>query len=95
MKTFKEFAEACWNGYTQVGLKKKGGKMVPNCVPVDELSMNSQQKVTQMNIYWKDLDRMASDERKKKNMKSRFGIKNIKLDKKGNILSFESKELEK
>jgi hypothetical protein len=26
MKTFKEFAEACWNGYKQVGLKKKGGK---------------------------------------------------------------------
>ena len=25
--------EACWDGYTQVGMKKKGGKMVPNCVP--------------------------------------------------------------
>jgi hypothetical protein len=59
---------------------------------IDELSMTSQQKVQQMNYYWKDLDRMASDERKKKNMKSRFGIKNIKLDKKGNILSFESLE---
>ena len=35
---------------------------------------------------------MASDERKKKNMETRFGIKNIKLDKKGNILSFESVE---
>lgn len=26
----------CWKGYKQVGGKKKGGKMVPNCVPVDE-----------------------------------------------------------
>jgi hypothetical protein len=26
----------CWDGYKQVGMKKKGGKMVPNCVPVDE-----------------------------------------------------------
>lgn len=25
--------EACWTGYTQKGLKKKGDHMVPNCVP--------------------------------------------------------------
>ena len=25
--------EACWKGYKQVGQKKKGDKMVPNCVP--------------------------------------------------------------
>jgi hypothetical protein len=60
--------------------------------PVDEREMSTSQKVTQMNYYWKDLDHMASDERKKKNMQTRFGIKNIKLDKKGNILSFESVE---
>lgn len=23
----------CWDGYVQKGTKKKGGKMVPNCVP--------------------------------------------------------------
>jgi len=28
--------EACWSGYTQKGLKKKGKRMVPNCVPVNE-----------------------------------------------------------
>jgi hypothetical protein len=28
--------EKCWVGYTQKGLKKKGNKMVPNCVPVQE-----------------------------------------------------------
>jgi len=26
----------CWTGYKQVGMKKKGGKMVPNCVSVSE-----------------------------------------------------------
>ena len=26
----------CWDGYVQVGMKEKNGKMVPNCVPVDE-----------------------------------------------------------
>ncbi len=25
----------CWEGYVQVGMKKKNGKMVPNCVPKD------------------------------------------------------------
>ena len=23
----------CWDGYVQVGMKMKGGKKVPNCVP--------------------------------------------------------------
>ena len=37
--------EAGWQGYKEVGMKKKGNKMVPNCVPegkakVDELSLS-------------------------------------------------------
>jgi hypothetical protein len=28
--------EACWKGYKQIGMKKKGGKTVPNCVPKNE-----------------------------------------------------------
>ena len=28
--------EACWDGYKAEGMKKKGNKMVPNCVPVEE-----------------------------------------------------------
>lgn len=24
----------CWKGYTAVGMKTKGGRKVPNCVPV-------------------------------------------------------------
>ena len=35
--SFNEFLSEkkgpCWPGYKQVGLKKKGGKTVPNCVP--------------------------------------------------------------
>mgnify|MGYP000728061231 CR=1 FL=1 len=29
----KELSDACWTGYKQVGMKKKGNKQVPNCVP--------------------------------------------------------------
>ena len=32
----EEGLEECWSGYTQKGMKKKGDKMVPNCVPVNE-----------------------------------------------------------
>ena len=28
--------EACWDGYAQKGMKKKGDRMVPNCVRVSE-----------------------------------------------------------
>jgi len=28
----------CWDGYKQVGMKEKDGKMVPNCVPDNEAS---------------------------------------------------------
>ena len=36
MKTLKDFIQEqkpCWKGYQQIGMKKKGGKEVPNCVP--------------------------------------------------------------
>jgi len=26
----------CWKGYEMIGMKKKGGKQVPNCVPISE-----------------------------------------------------------
>ena len=32
----EQFDEACWVGYTQKGLKKKGNRMVPNCVPEEK-----------------------------------------------------------
>lgn len=37
--------EACWKGYKQVGGKKKGGKMVPNCVPINEIPMADLKKI--------------------------------------------------
>ena len=32
-ESFQQVQEKCWVGYKQVGMKKKGKKMVPNCVP--------------------------------------------------------------
>ena len=36
--------EACWKGFKQVGMKKKNGKTVPNCVP-EEMSVEDAKKV--------------------------------------------------
>ena len=47
-KMFGEFKknlhDACWTGYKQVGMKNKGGKQVPNCVP-ESMSMEDAMKV--------------------------------------------------
>jgi hypothetical protein len=29
----KKMKNPCWKGYEMIGMKKKGGKKVPNCVP--------------------------------------------------------------
>ena len=34
-------SEECWDGYKQVGMKKKGKKIVPNCVPVNSESTDA------------------------------------------------------
>lgn len=34
-----QLTEGCWDGYKQVGMKEKNGKMVPNCVPINENNM--------------------------------------------------------
>jgi len=36
IKPKSKMKEDCWDGYKQEGIKKKGKKMVPNCVPVKE-----------------------------------------------------------
>ena len=47
MKRFKDFLEdqedPCWKGYKQIGMKKKNGKQVPNCVPEDETENESEE----------------------------------------------------
>ena len=56
----------------------------------NERMMSSRQKLVQMQYYWNNLAHTATDDMKKKSMKMRFGITNIKLDKKGGkLISFD------
>jgi hypothetical protein len=41
---YQEILEACWKGYRQAGMKNKGGRQVPNCVPVSEQEMEEDLK---------------------------------------------------
>jgi hypothetical protein len=41
---YSEILEACWTGYRQQGMKKKGDRQVPNCVPVSEQEMEEDLK---------------------------------------------------
>ena len=41
---YQEILEACWKGYRQAGMKKKGDRQVPNCVPVSEQQMEEDLK---------------------------------------------------
>jgi hypothetical protein len=56
----------CWNGYKQVGMKDKGGKQVPNCVPNEsvvneEPAKSTGEKIQNLNNRIKALkDKMAA-----------------------------------
>jgi len=45
-KQVEQIEEACWVGYKQVGMKKKGSKEVPNCVP-EENELNEWGEITE------------------------------------------------
>ena len=58
-KTFKEFAEACWDSHKQVGTKisSRTGKRVPNCVPKNE--DNTRRKESTNHKEWQRTARMG------------------------------------
>jgi len=60
----KPKAEACWSGYKQVGMKKKGSRQVPNCVPENVDLEEKKKKLTraQRNKKMREADK-ARDRR--------------------------------
>ena len=41
---YRELLEACWSGYQQQGMKKKGNRQVPNCVRMSEQELEEDLK---------------------------------------------------
>jgi vacuolar-type H+-ATPase subunit H len=71
----------CWKGYKQVGMKNKGGRQVPNCVPnesvVKEDTNFDLQLVKNMQQTIKDLEtklKMAKDSKEKEMIKKNIAV---------------------
>jgi hypothetical protein len=47
-KPKNESSDPCWTGYHQIGMKNKGGKPVPNCVPEDVMQKHADHKVVRV-----------------------------------------------
>ena len=60
--------EACWTGYKQVGMKKKGDRMVPNCVKEDKDIIEADLSKSQVKMVHKTADKMP-----KKDFMKRYG----------------------
>lgn len=61
-----EVDEACWDGYKKVGMKKKGKKMVPDCVPEERSAQDpdiKDREGTQPAAYHKGLKKSTKAKR--------------------------------
>ena len=69
-KTFKDFAEACWDTHKQVGFKtsSKTGKRVPNCVP-----KNEEQEIEEVSAAMRALRRRAAKSAYAKKTIAKYG----------------------
>lgn len=89
MEATEAFAEAkddpCWKDYEMVGMKKKGKKMVPNCVPKEEVELDEAKsdKIGEFN-----------DESKAKAFAKKHGgyVKSVKFNSRGNTKHYVFKE---
>ena len=75
----KKVDEACWKGYRAKGMKKKGGKLVPNCKPIGEAKVELGERLggkgykpytsltgKKVSGDWEDSDRGAGNKAKKR-----------------------------
>ena len=69
-KTFKEFAEACWDSHKQVGTKisSRTGKRVPNCVP-----KNEEEELEEVSAAMRSLRRRNAENARAQNTIAKYG----------------------
>jgi hypothetical protein len=67
--------EKCWDGYQQQGMKNKGGRQVPNCVPAESVELSEEFDLIESIVegiaehngvdaetVWADLESLTEDE---------------------------------
>ena len=73
--TEEQLDEKCWDGYQQQGMKNKGGRQVPNCVPTESVELSEEfdliesiiDRIAEHNgvdaeVVWADLESLTEDE---------------------------------
>jgi hypothetical protein len=75
--TEEQLDEKCWDGYQQQGMKNKGGRQVPNCVPTESVAEDlseefdliesiiegiAEQNGVDAEAVWEDLESLTEDE---------------------------------
>lgn len=74
MQSFKQFLEKqdpCWKGYKMLGMKKKGDKQVPNCIP-EEIEEEFIPSGTELYEDWQELEEEAEKGGKKVKLNKPF-----------------------
>ncbi len=61
-----EEKDPCWDGYRQLGMKKKNGKSVPNCVPESVEEIDELSKKTMQSYYAKAQGQLSDISKKKR-----------------------------
>ena len=76
----KKKADECWDGYKQVGMKKKGNKMVPDCVPEGKSFFAFREEINEASI--KDIKDILTTIGSSKNMNQavQMVMKKYKVD---------------
>ncbi len=59
IKLKEQLKEDCWKGYKQIGMKKKGKRQVPNCVPIEELNEYFPSDPDSLNKALKDIQKLG------------------------------------
>ena len=57
----KADGDPCWDTHKQVGMKKKGGKMVPNCVPKNEETQSEKDRILEGLTLGEGIERIPSE----------------------------------
>jgi peptidoglycan hydrolase-like protein with peptidoglycan-binding domain len=57
--------EACWKNYKQIGMKKKGGRQVPNCVPKESVKEARMSAAAKLSKAWDRQQEKSAASRKR------------------------------
>ena len=84
--------ESCWKGYKQIGMKKKGGRTVPNCVKKNKFSFAEWLNESNGKIYYHVTTRSNYKIIEKEGLLPKMGERSSKIESELKIFMFSNKD---